>query len=139
MPVASVCIMEMRCDFGVLSAPSEQAQRGTAQMRRGEFGWHEDHLTKNLAIALALAVIGASVVDSLVGAAIPYTPTEDSLKLTCAEAKADMAEIDGATLGRPTTMLNPISTATADGEGCHLKKPPSTPLKVHLSRASTPP
>jgi hypothetical protein len=41
-------------------------------MRRGEFGWHDDHLMKNLAVALALAVISASVVDSLVGAVIPY-------------------------------------------------------------------
>jgi hypothetical protein len=79
-------------------------------MRRGEFGWHDDHLMKNLAVALALAVISASVVDSLVGAVIPY---KDSLKLTCAEAKADMPEIDGATLGRPTTC------SKADGGGCH--------------------
>jgi hypothetical protein len=78
-------------------------------MRRGEFGWHDDHLMKNLAIALALAVINASVVDSLVGAVIPY---KDSLKLTC----ADMPEIDGATLGRPTTC------SKADGGGCHLQK-----------------
>jgi hypothetical protein len=91
-------------------------------MRRGEFGWHEDHLMKNLAVALALVVIGASVVDSLVGAVIPY---KDSLKLTCAEAKAGMPEIDGATLGRPTTVLNPISTAKADGGGCHLRKTPA--------------
>jgi hypothetical protein len=88
-------------------------------MRRGEFGWHEDHLMKNLAVALALAVIGASVVESLVGAVIPYN---DSLKLTCGETKADMPEIDGATLGRPTTLLNPISIAKADGGGCHPTK-----------------
>ena|ERR1700760_1154097 len=80
-------------------------------MRRSEFGWHDDHLMKNLAVALALAVIGASVVDSLIGAVTPY---KDSLKLTYAEAKADMPEIDGATLGRPT-VLNPISTTKADG------------------------
>jgi hypothetical protein len=90
-------------------------------MRRGEFGWHDDHLMKNLAAALALAVIGASVVDSLIGAVIPY---KDSLKLTCAEAKADMPKIDGAILGRPT-VFNPISTAQADEEGCHLRKTPS--------------
>ena len=90
-------------------------------MRRSEFGWHDDHLMKNLAVALALAVIGASVVDSLIGAVIPY---KDSLKLTCAEAKADMPEIDGATLGRPI-VLNPISTANPDGGDCHLRKTPS--------------
>jgi len=94
---------------------------GTAKMRRSEFGWHDDHLMKNLAVALALAVIGASVVDSLLGAVVPY---KDSLKLTCAEAKADMPEIDGATLGRPT-MLNPISMAKSDGGGCQLRTTPS--------------
>ena len=41
-------------------------------MRRSEFGWHDDHLMKNLSVALALAVLGASVVDSLVGAVAPY-------------------------------------------------------------------
>jgi hypothetical protein len=91
-------------------------------MRRSEFGWHDDHLMKNLSVALALAVIGASVVDSLIGAVLPY---KDSLKLTCAEAKAEMPEIDGATLGRPT-VLNPVSTAKADGGGCHLRKTPHT-------------
>jgi hypothetical protein len=105
----------------VFSMPDEWAQRGTAKMRRSEFGWHDDHLMKNLSVALALAVIGASVVDSLIGAVIPY---KDSVKLTCAEAKADMPEIDGATLGRPT-VFNPVSTAQADGEGCHLRKTPS--------------
>jgi hypothetical protein len=80
---------------------------------------------KNLAVALALAVIGASVVDSLVGAVIPY---KDSLKLTCAEAKADMPEIDGATLGRPI-VLNSISMAKVDGGGCHLRKTPSQTLR----------
>jgi hypothetical protein len=80
---------------------------------------------KNLSVALALAVIGASVLDSLIGAAVPY---KDSLKLTCAEAKADMPEIDGATLGRPT-VLNPIYMAKADGEGCHLRKTPSHALR----------
>jgi hypothetical protein len=87
-------------------------------MRRSEFGWHDDHLMKNLSVALVIAVLGASVVDSLIGAVIPY---KDSLKLTCVEAKADMPEIDGATLGRPT-MLNPIATAKADGGGCHPRK-----------------
>jgi hypothetical protein len=99
-------------------------------MRRSEFGWHDDHLMKNLAVALALAVIGASVVDSLVGAVIPY---KDSLKLTCAEAKADMPEIDGATLGRPTA-LNPISTA-ADGEGCHLRIAPHEHVRSSSARS----
>jgi hypothetical protein len=94
-------------------------------MRRSEFGWHDDHLMKNLSVALALAVIGASVVDSLVGAVAPYN---DSVKLTCAEAKADMPEIDGATLGRPT-VLNPISTAKADGGGCHFRKTPPHTLR----------
>ena len=89
-------------------------------MRRSEFGWHDDHLMKNLAVALALAVIGASVVDSLVGAVIPY---KDSLKLTCAEAKADMPEIDGATLGRPT-VFNPIFTARLMEEVANLGRPP---------------
>jgi hypothetical protein len=82
--------METRCDFGVLYAQREDV-RGTAKMRRSEFGWHDDRRMKILSVALVLAVIGASVADSLIGAVVPY---KDSLKLTCAEAKADMPEID---------------------------------------------
>ena len=55
----------------MFSTPNEQDARGTAKMRQSEFGWHDDHLMKNLAVALALAVIGASVVDSLIGAVTP--------------------------------------------------------------------
>jgi hypothetical protein len=79
--------------------PTSRTLRGIAKMRRSAFGWYDDHLMKNLSVALALAVIGASVVDSLLGAVVPY---KDSLKLTCAEAKSDMPKIDGAILGRPT-------------------------------------
>lgn len=90
-------------------------------MREGGFGRHDGHHMKILAVALVIAVIGASVVDSLIGAVTPY---KDSLKLTCAEAKADMPEIEGATLGRPI-VLNPIFTANAGGGDCHLRKTPS--------------
>jgi hypothetical protein len=80
---------------------------------------------KKLTVALVLAVIGASVVDYLIGAVIPY---KDSLELTCAEAKADMPKIDGAILGRPI-VLNPISTAKADGGGCQLRRATSHTLR----------
>jgi hypothetical protein len=53
-------------------------------MQRSEFARHDDNLMKNLSVALVLAVIGASVVDSLVGAATP----PNSLTMTCAQVQA---------------------------------------------------
>jgi hypothetical protein len=57
-------------------------------MRRCEFARHDDHLMKNLSVALVLAVIGGSIVDSLVaGAAAPARPP-NSLTMTCAQVQA---------------------------------------------------
>jgi hypothetical protein len=43
-------------------------------MRQSDFGRHDDHLMKRVSVALVIAVIGGSVVDSLVGAATPSRP-----------------------------------------------------------------
>jgi hypothetical protein len=54
-------------------------------MRRCEFARHDDHLMQNLSVGLVIAVIGGTVVDSLVaGAATP----PNSLTMTCAQVQA---------------------------------------------------
>jgi hypothetical protein len=61
MPVASVCIMEMRGDSGVLYARSVGAKR-TAMRSQSAFQRHNDHRMKILAVVLVSAVIGGGVV-----------------------------------------------------------------------------
>jgi hypothetical protein len=64
-------------------------------MRPSTLRRHDDHRMKTLSIALVVAAVGASVVDTLIGTAAPYP---DSLTMTCAQAKAYVAKNDGAIL-----------------------------------------